>query len=354
MRTDRAELSSKIKKLKSVVPAKANRPEMQGILVRDGYLTASNMELTVRARTDGAGGEAFMIPSKAFDLINNLPDGEVEIMPGRNQDTYTILIRMEKIRNRYQVMDPSLFPLPAADHCEGNEEFTVDGGALITSMKRVSFAVSASDGNPVLKTLCLHAAGGTLNFVGSDGHVMAWDRMDFDGEFRMLIPRAAVDRLVSMGIKGQVSIRHNGTSAIFVSDEYEVYTRIVSGEYFRYQDIFGELRLHTVISRTELLDAMTRAKMCTEEKCPVKFAMDSFQLRLSIRDRVTDYDETLELQEEMPEPLTIAFDAGLVLETLKAFGCDNVGLSFDSPKMPMIVEAEDSDFRAVVLPVVVG
>ena len=52
--------------------------------------------------------------------------------------------------------------------------------------------------------------------------------------------------------------------------------------------------------------------------------------------------------------MTIGFDARLVLETLKAFDCDNVGLSLEGPKMPMIVEAEDSDFRTIVLPVNLG
>ena len=51
--------------------------------------------------------------------------------------------------------------------------------------------------------------------------------------------------------------------------------------------------------------------------------------------------------------LTIGFDARLVLETLKAFDCDNVGISLEGPKMPMIIEAEDSDFKTVVLPVAI-
>ena len=39
------------------------------------------------------------------------------------------------------------------------------------------------------------------------------------------------------------------------------------------------------------------------------------------------------------------------METLKAFDCANVGMAFGGAKMPMIVEAEDSDFKAIVLPV---
>lgn len=64
-------------------------------------------------------------------------------------------------------------------------------------------------------------------------------------------------------------------------------------------------------------------------------------------------DETVDLQENISEELTIGFDARLVIETLKAFDCDNVGISLQSPKMPMIIEAEDSDFKTIVLPVAI-
>ena len=95
------------------------------------------------------------------------------------------------------------------------------------------------------------ASGGQLNFVGLDGHVLAWDKVEYDGEF-------------------------------------EVYTRIVEGEYFKYKNMFNELPLHTVISRADLLDAMTRAKMCTDEKCPVHFNIEGSSLNLSIQDSTTD------------------------------------------------------------------
>ena len=147
---------------------------------------------------------------------------------------------------------------------------------------------------------------------------------------------------------------YNKWGAVFAAEDFEVYTRLIEGEYFKYRSMFKELPIHTVVSRSDLLDAMVRAKMCTEEKCPVRFEMSGNTLSLSIKDKTTDYNETVELQEEMSKEMTIGFDARLVLETLKAFDCDNVGLSLEGAKMPMIVEAEDSDFRTIVLPVNLG
>ncbi len=349
MKVQKAELAARLSKIKGVVPKKTITPVLQGILVKEGYLIANNMEMTVKAKLEGAESECFIIPERAFDLISNLPDGEVDIsVTAKN----TITIKADKIKNKYQTMDPEQFPDTAMQ--KAGNQLTIKANMLLESMKRVSYAVPAQGNNMVMSSMCLQAAGGELNFVGLDGHVLAWDKVDYDGDFELLIPKNTVDKLKSLGLTGDVQITHNKTGAVFITEDFEVYTRLVEGEYFKYQNMFKELPLHTVVSRTELLDAMTRAKMCTEERCPVRFELQESQLNLSIKDKTTDYHETVDLQENLSEPLTIGFDARLVLETLKAFDCDNVGISFGGSKMPMIVEAEDSDFKTVVLPVAIN
>ena len=349
MKIQKTDLAQKLNKIKGVVPKKTTMPVLQGILVRDDYLIASNMEMTVKAKIEGAEGESFIIPERAFDLINNLPDGEMEISAAAGN---IITIKADKIKNKYQTLDPAQFPTTASQD-EGSE-LRIKAEMLLESMKRVSYAVPAQNTNTVMTAMCLQAAGGQLNFAGLDGHVLAWDKIDYDGEFELLIPKNTVDKIKSLGLSGEVQIRHNKTGAVFITEDFEIYTRLIEGEYFKYQTLFKELPLHTVVSRIALLDAMTRAKMCTEERCPVKFEMDGGALSLSIKDNTTDYHETVELQEDIAKTLTIGFDARLVLETLKAFDCENVGLSFGGPKMPMIVEAEDSDFKTIVLPVAIN
>ena len=348
MKIQKTDLAQKLNKIKGVVPKKTTMPVLQGILVRDGYLIASNMEMTVKAKIEGTEGESFIIPERAFDLINNLPDGEMEISAAAGN---IITIKADKIKNKYQTLDPAQFPTTASQ--DNGSELRIKAEMLLESMKRVSYAVPAQNTNTVMTAMCLQAAGGQLNFAGLDGHVLAWDKIDYDGEFELLIPKNTVDKMKSLGLSGEVQIRHNKTGAVFITEDFEIYTRLIEGEYFKYQTLFKELPLHTVVSRIALLDAMTRAKMCTEERCPVKFEMDGGALSLSIKDNTTDYNETVELQEDIAEMLTIGFDARLVLETLKAFDCENVGLSFGGPKMPMIVEAEDSDFKTIVLPVAI-
>ena len=348
MKIQKTELAQKLNKIKGVVPKKTTTPVLQGVLVADGYLIANSMEMTVKAKVEGAEGETFIIPERAFDLINNLPDGEVEITAN---DKNVVTIKADKIKNKYQTRDPLEFPVNNAQ--EEGSELTIQADILLESIKRVAYAVPAQAKTQSMTAMCLHATEGQLNFVGLDGHVLAWDKVDYDGEFKLLIPKNTVDKLKSLGLSGEIQIKHNKNGAFFITEEFQVYTRLIDGDYFNYKTMFMKLSLHTVVSRMELLNAMNRAKMCTEEKRPVKFEIKDNNLNISINDNITDYSETLYLQEEMTQEITIAFDAKLVIETLKAFDCDNVGISLEGPKMPMRVEAEDSDFRAIVLPVAI-
>lgn len=220
--------------------------------------------MTVRTKIEGAEGEIFLIPAKAFDLIGNLPDGEVEISPGKKN---TIMIKAEKIKNKYQTLEPETFPASGMQG-DNDKETTIDSNLLLASMKRVSYAIPAQASSPTMSALCLRAAEGTLNFVGLDGHVLAWDRVGYEGDFELLIPKNTVEKLLSIGLSGDVTVKHNKNGAAFITDDYEVYTRIVDGQYFGYEKMFHQMPIHTEVARAEFLEAMIRAKMCTEEKRP--------------------------------------------------------------------------------------
>lgn len=161
MKIQKTELATKLNQIKGVVPKKTTMPILQGILVKEGYLIANNLEMTVKAKLEGTEGECFIIPERAFDLINNLPDGEVDISVSNGN---TMTIRADKIKNKYQTMDPE--PFPVADIDGEGSEFTLKAGQLLESVKRVSYAIPQQGGNATMSTMCLQAKDGQLNFVG--------------------------------------------------------------------------------------------------------------------------------------------------------------------------------------------
>lgn len=89
MRINKSEQSKKIGQLKGIVPSRTTIEALKGVLCSDGYLIASDTNLTVKAKLEGMEEETepFIIPAKAFDFIGSLPDGELEFCrSGRTPD----------------------------------------------------------------------------------------------------------------------------------------------------------------------------------------------------------------------------------------------------------------------------
>lgn len=351
MKIDINELSHKISKLKQIVPKNSPMPVLQGILVQDGYLIANSIDIAMKAKIEGTEGESFIIPIKAFDILNNLPEGEVKITPENKGEYFSIVIETDRIKNRYQTMNPSAFPLPDIGVDDG-EKFTISADTFLSSVKRVAFAISIDKSKRVLSSMYLKAENGTLDFVGSNGYVAAWDKVDFDGNFKLLIPKEAVDRLLSIGISGEVSITHSKNGAVFTTDEYELHTRVTNGEYIDYIRMFKDLSIHTAVSKSELLDAMIRTKMCRSEKTPAIFYVKDNKMDITLKDSITEYRETINLRDNARE-IRIGFDSRFVAETLKAFSCENVVVEFENPHYPMIIKSESGTFKTMVMAVMI-
>ena len=99
MKLKKYELVRAIDKVKSVVQKNPQRPALGGVLIKEGYVIAANNEITIQVKVEGADEESFILPAKAFDLIKNLPEGEVEV---KCDEKYVVTIQMEKIKNSYQ------------------------------------------------------------------------------------------------------------------------------------------------------------------------------------------------------------------------------------------------------------
>lgn len=314
MKVQKYEISRTIDKLKSIVQKNDQFPALGGVLVKDGYLIASNTEMTMQLKLEASKGSCFIIPMKAFDVIKNLPDGEVIIdADGKN----IVTIKTKAIKNKYQSYPPEEFSFDITEDLDA-PEVVINGKRMMEAIGHVIYA--AADSSSATQMMGVYFEGGEnkIKLVALDGRVVAVDSIPTDGtaDMKLIVPKTVAKKLVSMGIIDDVAV---------------TYTK----------------------NRPELVAAMTRAKMCTEEKKPAVFEMNEDQLNIRIADRLTDYQEEVKLQDPLPEPLKIGFDSKLVLETLKAFTCENIAMNFSGPKMPAVVEAEDSDMKAIVLPVMI-
>ncbi len=351
MKLKKYELVRAIDKIKSVVQKNPQIPALGGILVKEGYAIAANSEMTIQVKLEGTEDESFIVPMKAFDLIKNLPEGNVEIAC---DDKNVVTIQMEKIKNSYQSFPAENFMYDTPKI--GKEEGIVfPGSLLMEAMSHTLYAAAdKSPGHPELEGIYLEGDGENLNLVATDGHIMCWDQIGAVSGvsgLKLIVPKTAAKKLTSMGMDEEVTLLYNESGAVFKTEVYLIRTRIRNGKFVSYQKMFVNMENYAIVNREDLIGAMTRAKMCTDESVPAEFDIDGEEINIILQDKVTNYREKIMLMSPIQKPIRIGFNSRLVLETIKAFTCENIMLNFSSSYTPMIVQAEDSDMKALVLPV---
>lgn len=349
MKTKKYEIARAIDKLKSVVQKNDITPALSGILVKDGRLISSNSEITIHIKFEDAEGENFIIPMKAFDLIKNLPEGDVEISAN---DKNIVTIRMDKIKNSYQSYPADDFMYQNIPK-DGSEGVVIPGEKLMNCIGHVMYAAADKNPNKVLTGIYFDSDENGINVVALDGHILAWDKIPVKNtsDIKIIVPKSAAKKLVDMGMSDDVEVLHDANFITFKTEEYMIYSRLIEGKYYPYASMFRECPIYTIVNKKELAESMTRAKLCVRDEAPTVFEMEGTELKISLNDKETNYEEHLSMQESVEKPLKIGFSSRLVLETIKAFTCENIALNFTSENMPMVVEAEDSDMKALVLPV---
>lgn len=353
MKVQKWELANKIKKLRTVVPKQATNPILQNILVADGKLTATNMEMTVSATLEGSQGESMLIPVKAFGLIDSLPNGEVDIMRNTKGDRITIRAG-DSIRNAFSMQNPDEFP-KGTTWDPGDMETTIEGVELAAALRNVLYAVPKVNAKQEMTAVCMECDGKELSFVGLNGSQVAWFSIPYKDTFKMLIPRSAAEQLIGIGLEGPVQITYGKLMATFQSEEYTVQTRLVDGNYFQYRKPFLLDGDRIELPRQMFLNAVKRADMCNDDSNPkpVKIDLDGDSMKIYMQSSAAAYSETITLDRDTGQAMTIGFNPALVKTTLESFPDDKVQVLFISPKAPMIVTSNAHSLKGLLLPVMV-
>ena len=351
MRLIKYEISRAIDKLKSIVQKNDKIAALSGILVEDGYLIASNTEITMQVKLEACAGDNFIIPMKAFELIKNLPEGEeVEITAN---DKNVVTIKMSKIKNSYQSFPPEDYVYKKRN-VETANAIRLPGAKLMEALSHCSYA--AADGtvsNLMLKGIYFEGGDGCLNLVASNGHVMAWDRIEVEGtsDMKIIVPKVAVKKLLSMGIASDIDVSYDTKSVILQNEEFTIFSRLLDGTYFNYKGMFRDTLINTAIERTDFIAAMSRANMCINESKKVVFNFNGATLHIAANDTTAQYEENVPLLKNVTTPLRIGFDPKLVLDSVKSFKDDVVNLNLSTDQSPLFIETEKKDSMSLVLPV---
>lgn len=346
MRIDKSEIAGKLAMLRKTIPSKTDIEFLRGVLVKDGTMTANNLTTALQTPIDSGSDEAFILPLKAIDMIESLPDGEVEI---RAEKGNTLFIRSGSIKNRLSTYPADDFP--AVDTLESEFHVGIESNRLQTAINTVLYAVATVSTKPVVTGLLFEGDGTNLNLVALDGYRVAWAKIPYTTEFRMIVPRASVQMLLTLGLSGTVNIRYNRRAAVFEVSDYTFYSRLLEGEYPEYKKVFPEHKNSVLIDREAMMESIRRATICLEEKTRPMVVLDinDNELLLSTKSGIGDYSEALRLEAPAEQKVKIGFNGRYLQDCFKSYDGEVVECFFGTGNQPMVVD--DGEIKSLVLPV---
>lgn len=331
-------------------------------------LSATDLYLGVTAVVPAKierGGIIAVAARTLFDIVKNLPDGEVS---WTLSDTHAVELRSGKVRYRIPAMPGEDFPpLPNA----GDVEFAeLDAANLAELISLTQYSMSHDDTRPHLAGTLFEGDGKVVRMVTTDGHRLSKAERKITGKgpmmnFSMLVPHKGISELKRLlddvrASKGKsdgvsaIAIATAGGNAFFKRDDLSLSVKLAEEHFPPYNKVIPTRQSRTVIaSRGPLVEALRRISLVANDKSGgVQLMIEPGTLRLQSQNPdVGEGSEEVDVDYAGDE-LRIGFNARYLLDALGALPHDEVALELSGERDPGVLKpvGSDSEYIGVIMP----
>ena len=223
-------------------------------------------------------------------------------------------------------------------------------------IKKTLFSVSQDQARPTLCGVYFKFSDGVLNAASLDGYRISSleFKVDTKEDSSFIVPYRTLFELQKMldDTDDIVEISYARDKAVFKIDTTFIYTRLIEGDFFNYEEVFATDDYTTVqIARMDLINAIERVSLIGFED-RINLIILEFKdnnLNLATSNEIGSASDDIMVEKE-GDDLKIAFNGRYVLDGLKAMSEDEITLKLSESIRPMKIYEKD-EYRYLVLPV---
>ena len=355
IRAERDDLADVLSRAGRAVGTRSPLPVLQGLSLevsgKTMSVTGTDLEVTVRTDLEVEvihEGRA-IIPSRlATEAVRKLPPGAVALEAKEGE------IEITGGGPRFRFRELAIDDYPKLEDPDLTEAAGVDGDAFAAALGQVMVAASTDDARPILTGVFFEHAEGKLRLVATDSYRLAvCDVPAVDADLSGLVPVRALRELGRTVGGADLQVAVGGREAAFASSRGTLTARVIEGSFPNYRQLLPESypsRLR--VGREALLDAIDRASLVAEDHIPIRLALSSGGVELSVsRQDVGGETEHVEV-EYVGEEMTIAFNSRYLDDGVSAVDEETVVLDVLDPLKPGVLRGgEGEDFLYLLMPV---
>ena len=365
-------LNDIVNTVQKAISAKSSHPILECIKIdaqSDGHVvvTANSIELCIEYTTEIIVYEigTIALPSKIFgEIVRRLPEGEVKITT--DEKNYITDIECEQSKFNIQGMGAEDFPdVPIVD-----EEYRtkISQKELKQIIRKVFPFISVIETRkPILTGALFDFKGDKLSVVGTDSHRLAVINVPIEMNTlpkKFVVPGstlAKVNQLLSDEDDLTVDIIVSDKNILFDFGSFQVYSRLLDGEFLKYEVILSASNsIKVVAEKQKIVNSLERANLIinddlsskTENKMPVRLNISYNKIEISCKTVKGYVNDTVEVQQDGGD-LLIGLNCRFMLDALNACDDENVIMEFSAPTSGCFIRPEDGSdkYTFMVLPV---
>src|SRR3982074_2205663 len=273
-----------------IVERRQTLPILANVLVeqKNGrlFMTATDLEMQITAHSDLAGKQdqsVTVAARKLQDLLRALPDDAT-----LNVDTSASKMTVRANRSRF-----NLQTLPAGDYPrislaqEQKQTLKLPKPDFAGLLKLAEFAMAQQDIRYYLNGMLLVADKGSLQTVATDGHRLSYASLSVPGSYtrqEVILPRKTVLEVGKLLEESddELTIDLLANQVRFRFANIELVSKVVDGKFPDYNRVIPTGHSKQIeLSRTELLQALQRAAILSNEKFRgVRIVLSNGQLKI--------------------------------------------------------------------------
>ena len=283
IRIPHEDLAEALAAVASAVPARSTKPVLQNVLIADGVVTATDLELRIDYAID-AVTPAILLPHARLRAILGAAGGDaVALTPGETSCT------VEVGRGKWTLPTEDAAEFPADAGGESKPIARMPADQFVRAVRGVVFATDNDSSRYALGAVLLEVdAEGDASFVATDGRRLARVEVEIDqavDQSQTLIPARAIavmERLAH-GQEDAVQLERRGNEVVFTCGGVTVTSRLVEGKFPRWRDVFPDrdVKASSVPAGALLAATRSAAIVTTEAAKGVTYAFTGEGLHLT-------------------------------------------------------------------------
>jgi len=350
--------------VQKAVPSRPSIPILKGILLvakeNTLVLTANDLQIGIETAIDCEvyQGGSIVVDSKLFgDVIRHIREEQVSFSVSPDFDI--------KIQNRD--LDISLkgysnqeFPdLPMTASGEG---FALREHIFSDMLSQTLFAVAETEYNQIINGVLFQLSGSQLTLAASDGFRFALRHQMIENmsevERRFVVPGHTlkeIRKLLSSDSERYIRIAVDENHAVFIMGPTKIISRLLEGEYIKYEAIIPkQYYTHVSVDTDALLDALgINSVLAEKQNSSVILNITKDFVEVRSRSEVGKISKKVRAKIE-GDPLLIGFNIRYLTDGIKANNENRTKISFvKGSKSPGVITS-GTHYQYLISPVLVS